>query len=147
MRRTCYFDDVPTPPVASEEIRMNLKLLVAVVVMAAVPVCAQAQQQKAAPKPTKAAAQRVVQIIGADKAKVKTYCDLASLGEQMDQAEQKKDVKKVEEIAKKADDLANQLGPEYAALMDGLQQLDQNSKDGKDIDAVLEDLDKLCAKK
>ena len=123
---------------------MQLKFIVAIVAMVAVPVCAQAQN---APKPTKAAAQRVVQIISADKAKTKTYCDLASLGEQMDQAEQKKDTKKAEEISQKADDLAKQLGPEYAALMDGLQQMDPNSKDGKDIDSVLEGLDKLCEKK
>ena len=39
------------------------------------------------------------------------------------------------------------IGPEYIALMDGLQDLDPESKEGKEIGGVLEGLDKLCAKK
>jgi hypothetical protein len=134
---------------------MKLKLMVAVAVMAAVPLCAQAQQPKApqaqqqpaAPKPTKAAAQKVVQLISADKAKTAKYCELASLGDEMEAANQKKDTKKLDELAKKADALMDQVGPEYAALMDGFESLDQNSKDAQEIGAILEGLEKLCAKK
>jgi len=73
---------------------MKLKFVVAIFAIAALPVCAQAQQ-KGAPKVTKTDAQKVIQIISGDKAKTKTYCDIAALGDQIDQAEQKKDEKKL----------------------------------------------------
>ena len=122
---------------------MNLKYIVAVIAVAALPVYAHAQKP---PKPTKASAQKVVQIISADKAKTKTYCDMAALGEQIEQASQKKDEKKVDALSQKADELSGQLGPEFVALMDGLQEMDPDSKEGKEIDDLLGGLDKLCAK-
>lgn len=125
---------------------MKLKLIAAIAVVAAIPLFVQAQPKPAAAKATKADAQRVVQGITADKAKNQKYCELATLGEQIDQAEQKKDNKKVEELSKKSDDLMAQLGPDYAKLMDGLQNTDPQSKDGKEIGEVLEGLDKACAK-
>ena len=124
---------------------MTLKLIVAILVIAAVPVCAQAQKPGAA-KVTNADAQKVVKIISGDKAKTQAYCDLAKLGEQIEQAEQKKDSKTADALSQKADALTQKIGPEYAALMDGLQNLDEKSKDGEAIGKTLEDLDKLCAK-
>ena len=82
---------------------MKLKFIVAVIAIAAVPFCAQAQKP-AAKKVTKADAQKVVKIISADKAKTQTYCDMAKLGDQIEQADQKKDTKKVDELSKKMDD-------------------------------------------
>lgn len=125
---------------------MKLRLIAAIALIAAFPLAAQAQPKPGAKPPTKADAQKVVQAISADKGKIAKYCDLAKLGDQMDQAEQKKDDKALEALSKKADDLMNQLGPDYIALMDGLQSLDPESKDGKEIGGVLEGLDKLCAK-
>jgi predicted transcriptional regulator len=121
---------------------MKLKFIVAVIAIAALPVYAQAQKAKV----TKADAQKVVTIISADKAKAQTYCDIAKLGEQIDQADQKKDTKKVDELSKKMDDMTKKLGPEYVALMEGLQDMDANSKVGKEIGETLEGLDKLCSK-
>ena len=67
------------------------RLAVIAALAAVLPLTTAAQQPAAnAPKPTKAAAQKVVQIIGADKAKTKTYCDLIALGEEIDAAAQKK---------------------------------------------------------
>ena len=123
---------------------MKLKRFFAIVAIAALPVCAQAQ--KPAAKATNADAQKVVKMISADKAKTQIYCDLAKLGEQIDAADQKKDTKTVEALSKKMDEMSGKLGPEYVALMDGMQALDQNSKVAKDIGATLEGLDKLCAK-
>ena len=124
---------------------MNLKLIVAILAIAAVPVGAQAQKPGAA-KVTIADAQEVVKIISGDKAKTHAFCELSKLDEQIDQAEQKNDSKTADALSQKADALAEKLGPEYAALMDGLQTLDENSKDGDAIGKTLEDLDKLCAK-
>ena len=44
------------------------------------------------------------------------------------------------------DETTQKLGPEYVALMDGLQGMDPESKEGKDIGAVLDGLDALCTK-
>ncbi len=127
---------------------MNLKIITAVLAiagLAALPLYAQAQQ-KGPPKVTKADAQKVITIISGDKAKTKFYCDIASLGDQIDAAAEKKDEKKLDELSQKADDLGTKIGPEYVALMDGLQELPPESKDGEEIGAMLEALDKLCPK-
>lgn len=127
---------------------MKLTVIAAIAAIAIVPLVAQAQPKPAAaPKPTKAEAQRVVQGITGDKAKSQKYCELATLSEQLDQAEQKKDNKKLEELSKKADALMGQLGADYAKLMDGLQAMDPDSKEGKEIGEVLEGLDKACGAK
>ncbi len=122
---------------------MNLKLLVAIAAVAAMPVCAQAQKPAAA-KATKADAEKVVSIIRTDKAKSQTYCDMVKLGDQVEQAEQKKDSKKVDELSNKIDELSDKMGAEYIALMDGIQEIDPNSKEGQDIATTLGELDALC---
>jgi hypothetical protein len=125
---------------------MNPKLLiVAVFVTAAVPVYAQAQKPSTA-KVATADVQKVVTLISGDKAKTQTYCDIGKLNEQIEEADEKKDVKKTEELSQQIDALGKKLGPEYAALMDRLQQVDPESEDGKKIGLMFEPLDKLCAK-
>jgi hypothetical protein len=130
--------------------KLNLKLIVAIAAIAVLPATAQAQMKKEAPKGpppvTKADAQKVIKIVSSDKAKTATYCDISKLGEQIEAADQKKDQKKVEELAKQADAMGAKIGPEYVALMNGLQDMDPESKDGKEIGDMLESLDKLCAK-
>jgi hypothetical protein len=124
---------------------MTLKVIVAVLLIAAVPVCAQAQKPSPA-KVTKADAQKVVKIISGDKAKTQTYCDMTKLGEQIVQANDKKDQKMVNELSPKLAALEKKLGPEYHALMDGLQDIDPETEIGQEIESVLLDLDGLCAK-
>ena len=140
---------------------MKLKLIITALVVAAMPMCAQAQSPNP-PKPSKpakaapavpaapvskvAAAQRVVKTISGDKIKTGTYCDIGKLSEQIEEAEQKNDMKKIDELNKKMDDLATKLGPEYVALMGQLEDVDPSSKEGQDISSALGGLDKLCAK-
>ena len=122
---------------------MNQRLIVAILVIAAAPVCVQAQK----PTPvTKADAQNVLKIISGDKAKSQAYCEIAKLGDQMEQANEKRDSKKFDELARKMDELAKTLGAEYAALMDGLPDIDPGSEDGKEIASTLDELDKLCGR-
>jgi hypothetical protein len=127
---------------------MNLKLMVAVSLLAATPAFAQMQKQGGpppnVPKPTKADAQKVVAAISADNSKLQIYCQLAKLNEQMAEADQKKDDKALQTLGAQADDLSQKLGPEYVNLMDGLEQLDENSPVGKDIATTFEPLDKKC---
>ena len=122
---------------------MKLKLLLAAFV--ALPLCAQAQP-KDPPKPTKADAQKVVKLISGDPAKTKAYCEMIKLDEEAAKVDEEKDSKKLEEISKKMDELGGQLGPEYAALLDGLGEIDPDSKAAEDINAEFESLEKQCAK-
>jgi len=122
---------------------MNQRLIVAILVIAAAPVCVQAQK----PTPvTKADAQNVLKIISGDKAKSQAYCEIAKLGDQMEQANEKRNSKKFDELHRKMDELAKTLGAEYAALMDGLPDIDPGSEDGKEIASTFDELDKLCGR-
>jgi hypothetical protein len=132
---------------------VKLKLIITALVVAAMPMYAQAQSPNP-PKPSKPAkaapavpaAQKVVKTISGDKIKTETYCDIGKLGEQIEEAEKKNDMKKIDELNKKMDDLATKLGPEYVALMGQLEDIDPSSKEGQDISSALGGLDKLCAK-
>jgi hypothetical protein len=135
-------DQAQSSPPASEEALMHPKLIVAILVIAAVPVCAQAQKLSTV---TKADARKVINIISGDKAKTRIYCDIAKLGAQIEQADQKNGAKKTDELYRQMDELGTKLGPEYVTLMDGLQEMDPNSPDGQEINSMLERLDKLCA--
>jgi hypothetical protein len=55
---------------------------------------------------------------------------MVKLGEQIEQAKDKKDNKTVDELSKKLGELGPKLGPEYAVLMDGLQDIDPESEEG-----------------
>jgi hypothetical protein len=132
---------------AGTESEMNLKLGLAILLSAALPVVAHAQQNPPAanaPKPTMADVQTLVQTISADKAKMKAYCDIGKLQEQMEQAEQKKDTKTVNALGTKADALAKQLGPDYERVMGGLEQLDPGSPEGKRYSTAFQPLFKQC---
>ena len=122
---------------------MNLKIVVAVLLIAAVPV--QAQSPNTA-KVNKGDAQKVVTIISGDKAKTQTYCDLQKLASQVDDAYAKQDNKTVLELSEKIAILEKTLGPEYAALFEGLEDIMKDDQLGAEFDSATEALDKLCAK-
>ena len=122
---------------------MKPRLIVAILVIAGLPVCAEAQQPSAAK--AKADAQKVVKMMIGDKAKGQIHCDIVKLGEQIEETDPK-DTKKADKLYQQVDELATKLGPEYIALMNGLQDMDPDSEDGKEIGSTLEALDKLCAK-
>ena len=122
---------------------MKLKLVAAISALA-IPALAHAQPN--VPKPTKADAQNVVQIITSDKVKTQAYCALKKLENEVKAAAQKNDAA-LEALSKQAESLvANKLGPEYFKLMDGLEQVDSNSSEAKEFMSILSELDKSCAK-
>lgn len=125
---------------------MNVRFAIAVAGLLVMPAFALAQSAPGAkpPKPTKASADAVLASITGDKAKLQAYCDLSKLGQQMAQADEKKDEKLLQDLGAKSDALAQKLGPAYAALMDGLDQVDENSADGKAIAAAFDALDAKC---
>jgi len=105
---------------------MKLKLVAAILAFIAISALAYGQQALI-PKPTNADVQKVVQIVSSDKAKLQAYCDLKKLYDQMGAAYQKNDSKTADALGKQADALAIKVGPEYSKMMDGLEQVDQNS--------------------
>jgi hypothetical protein len=125
---------------------MNVKLFAAVCSLTAMPAFGQAPMDRPsnAPKPTKADVQKVAQSISADKTKMQTYCDLVKLNQQMAKLDEKKDAKTLQSLGQKADGLTQKLGPDYLKLMDGLEQVDVNSSDGKEFAATFDALGKQC---
>jgi mevalonate kinase len=123
----------------TERAFMNPKSMVAILMMVTAPVYAQAQ------KPTRADAQRVFEIISGNEVKTQIFCDIGKLGDEIEQAAEKKDTRTADELRRKIDELGRKLGPEYAALMDGIQDVDPESEDGQQISSTIQALDKLCA--
>ena len=124
------------------DVLVNVKVVVAILLMVGVPVCAQAQS---VPRVSKADAQRVVEIISSDNAKTQAYCDIQNLGEQMEQAYEERNLKLAGELLQKIDTMGKTLVPEYAALIDRLKLLDpENDKLGAEIMFELTALNRLC---
>ena len=125
---------------------MKLKLVAAISGLVAMSAVAQAQQsspQPNVPKPTKADAQKVVQII-THKVKTRAYCDLTKFEAVSSKRFGKRQT--VEVLIKQFEALIDKLGPEYFKLMDGLEQVDLNSNEAKEFMSILSELDKNCTK-
>jgi hypothetical protein len=83
---------------------MSRPLIVALLLISAAPVYAQGQQPDAAKLKTDA--QKVVSIIKGDMDKIQVYCEISDLGEQIGEADQKKDDQKAEALSQQAADSA-----------------------------------------
>jgi hypothetical protein len=118
---------------------MNRLLIVGILIISTMPLAAQGQQPD--PAKLKADAQKVVSIISSDQAKSQIYCQITDLGDQLDQ---EKDEKKAEALVQKMNELGKQLGPEYVAFVEAAQDLDPDSKDGRDIISMFDELDAAC---
>jgi hypothetical protein len=66
------------------------------------------------------------------------------VGKAIDEAIQKKDNNKAEELAQRISESEKQLGPEYLALVDALRNIDLNSKEGQEILSTFDTLDASC---
>src|SRR5262249_37631479 len=121
---------------------MNRLVIVGILMISTAPLFAQDAQPDAAR--LKADAQKVVGIISADKAKTQAYCQIAIVGEQMNQAVQAKDKKKFDELAQKLPELEKNLGPEYLGLVESLGKLNLATKNGQEIVSMFDTLDQSC---
>jgi len=121
---------------------MNRLLIIAILIISTPPLFAQNQQPDMAT--LKADAQKVVSNIRGDKAKSQAYCQINSLGGEIDLAAQARDEQKADTLTKKINDLEKQLGPDYITLFNALNDADQNSKDFQDIMSLFDTLDKSC---
>ena len=121
---------------------LNGLLIAAILATSTAPLFAQAQQPDAAK--LKADARNVVGMIGSDKTKTQTYCQIINLAEQMNQAVQEKDRKKAVELARKLPELQKNLGPEYLELLKSLGHANLTPKDGQEIVSMFDSLDQSC---
>ena len=93
--------------------KRNLKalLIVASLLILTPPLYAQRQQQNVAK--LKEDARNFVGIIGSDKTKTQTYCQILDLTAQLARANREKDSKKTKALSQKMDQVQKSLGPEF----------------------------------
>ena len=124
---------------------MNVKLVVAILLLPVVPVCAQAQSPSP-PKVNKGDAQKVVTIISGDKIKTGAYCDIHKLAKQVAEANEKKDREKVNQLLAEIETLEKTLGPEYVALIKGIQDIAENEQLRAEFLSAFGALARLCTR-
>jgi hypothetical protein len=124
------------------DVLMNRKFIVAVLLVVAAPVYAQAQN----PRVSKGDAQKVGTIISGDKIKTQAYCDIQKLAEQVAEANEKKDSEKVNRLFDKIETLEKSLGPEYVALINGIQDIAENDELRAEFLSAFGALARLCTR-
>jgi hypothetical protein len=115
-------------------------LVAAILVISAMP----ARGQQPSADQLKAHAQNAVKIISGDKQKIGAYCELDDVTDQFDQAVEEKDTKKATELSQKGEELLRKLGPEFAALADGMQSVDLSSQEVREIGSIIGNLSEYC---
>jgi flagellar motility protein MotE (MotC chaperone) len=122
---------------------INVKIFVAILLIAAVPAYAQTQSRST---PKTGDAQKAVTIISGDKAKIQAYCDIQKLALQIEEASKKKDHgKTVNELYQKIRTLEETIGPEYVAWIDGLPDIAKDDQLAAEFVRAITALDRLCA--
>jgi hypothetical protein len=106
---------------------MNRLLPVGILIISTAPLFAQHQQQNV--------------VIGGDKAKNQAYCQILDLIAQLNRED---DRRKAKALSQKIDQLQKQLGPEFLAVTNGLNHLDLNSPDGREITSIISTLNQSC---
>ena len=125
---------------------MRLKLFVTVTILATASIAsfAQVDEPDNPAPPTIEDAQKLVQTISGDKAKLKAYCELGKLYEQVEKAAEKNDMEELDALGVKVDSLEQQIGRDYRRVMDGLGEVDPNSAEGQKLSEVFEPLQEPC---
>jgi len=122
---------------------MNRVLIVGILIISTAPLYAQRQQQNVAK--LKEDARNAVGIIGADKGKTQSYCQVVDLlGRQLERADQKKDKKQTKALSQRIDQLQKKLGPEFVVLENILEDIDLKSPDGREIALIIQRLNQSC---
>ena len=134
--------------------RLSGLLIVAILMLSTAPLYAQDQQQNV--DKVKVDTRNAVGVIGADKRKTRTYCQIIDLRERQraDQENNKnkynkkkdknKDKKKTEALSQKINQLQKQLGPEFDTIDNVLNHLDLQSRDGREIALIIQRLNESC---
>jgi hypothetical protein len=130
---------------------MNRLLIVAILFISTTALLAQGQQNVAK---LKEEARNAVGIIGADRGKTRTYCEIVDLlGRQLGSGDQVKDKKRADQERDKKktraqlqmiNQLQKRLGPEFAVLENILDDIDLKSPDGQEIGFIIQSLNQSC---
>jgi hypothetical protein len=126
---------------------MKLGPTIVGVLLAATSTVAQGQNDSSATKsaaPNEVDAQKIVGSIIKDKSKIKAYCEVAKLYEQIADAQAKNDMKAVQALSLKVQAQMDTLGSDYAQLQDRFDQTGPDTAEGKKISAALDRLDQQC---
>jgi hypothetical protein len=125
---------------------MYRKTLTAIAIFSITTVAAFAQDGPGnqASKPTLAGVQHLAEVITGDKSKIRAYCELGGIHDQMEQALDNQDAKAIDALIAKADALEQQLGPEYDRVIEGLERIDLNTAEGQEIADVFKALQEKC---
>ena len=118
---------------------MNRLLIVAILMLSTAPLYAQGQQQNVAK--LKEDARNAVGIIGADRGKTQSYCQIVDL---LGRADQEKNKKKTKASSQRIDQLQKKLGPEFVLLENILKDIDLKSPDGQEIALIIQSLNQSC---
>jgi hypothetical protein len=129
---------------------MMLRFFVAATIVVAVPIAAFTQEHDSNAQPWKPSiedAQKLVETISGDKDRLKLYCELGKLHEEIEKAEEENntnDPKVLDGLLGRIASLEQQVGPDYIRVMDGLGEVDPNSDEGQKFAAIFEPLQKQC---
>jgi hypothetical protein len=125
---------------------MRLKLFVAVTILvtASIAAFAQSDEPENPAPPTIEDAQKLAQTISGDKAKLKTFCEVDNLYKQVEEAEERNDMKERDALGVKIGSLEQQFGPDYRRVMEGLEEVDPSSAEGQKLREVFEPLQEQC---
>ena len=122
---------------------MNRLLIVAILMLSTWPLCAQGQLENIAK--LKEDALNAVGIIGADRGKTQSYCEIVDLlGRQLGRADEEKNKKKTKALAQRIDQLQKKLGPAFVVLENILADIDLKSPDGREIALIIQSLNQSC---
>ena len=124
--------------------RLKLFVTVTILVSASIVAFAQSDEPENPAPPTIEDAQKLVQTISGDKAKLKAFCELDNLYEQVEEAEERNDMKERDALGVKIDSLEQQFGPDYRRVMDAVGEVDPNSAEGEKLTAIFEQLQDKC---
>jgi hypothetical protein len=97
-----------------------------------------------APKARLPGVQHLAGMITSDNSKLRAYCELGGIHDQMQQALEDQDVNAIDALIAKADALEQQLGPEYDEVIEGLEQIDFNTPEGQEIAGEFKGLQEKC---
>jgi hypothetical protein len=121
---------------------MNRLLIVAILMLSTAPLYAQGQLQNIAG--LKEDARNAVGIIGANRGKTHTYCQIVDLRGRQLGLDQKKDKKEIKALSQRVDQLQQKLGPEFVVLENILADIDLKSPDGREIGLIIQSLNQSC---
>jgi hypothetical protein len=125
---------------------MHLRALTAIGIFSITAIAAFARDEPVdqAPKPTLKDVQHLAEVITGDKSRLRAYCELGGIHDEMQQALDNQDANAIDALVAKSDALEQQLGPEYDRVVEGLERVDFNSAEGQQIAEVFKAVQEKC---